>query len=165
MRGKGLSYCNIMENTEYEYVGFWSRTGAALIDTIIVISLMTPVSNALFRGLYWIDATEMEDLMDFVLSWALPAVAVVTFWVIKQATPGKMAVGAKIVDAKTGNAPSTGQYIGRYLAYYISMFPLFLGIFWIAFDSRRQGWHDKLAGTVVVRPKNRKLLPVSFPDA
>jgi uncharacterized RDD family membrane protein YckC len=37
-----------------------------------------------------------------------------------------------------------------------------LGIIWVAFDPRKQGWHDKLAGTVVVRPKNRGPVPVKF---
>jgi len=100
--------------------------------------------------------------MDFFLSWILPAVAVILFWVAKQATPGKMAVSAKIVDAKTGNAASTGQLIGRYLAYYLSLVPFCLGFIWVAFDKRKQGWHDKLAGTVVVQKKNRNPKPVTF---
>jgi uncharacterized RDD family membrane protein YckC len=100
--------------------------------------------------------------MDFLLSWVFPAVAVILFWVKKQATPGKMAISAKIVDARTGNIPSVGQFIGRYLSYSLAVLPLCLGIIWVAFDSRKQGWHDKLAGTVVVRQKNRQPQPVSF---
>jgi len=46
--------------------------------------------------------------------------------------------------------------------YFLSGLPLLLGIFWIAFDGRKQGWHDKLAGTVVVRQKNRQPKPVTF---
>jgi len=42
------------------------------------------------------------------------------------------------------------------------MLPLFLGIVWVAFDRRKQGWHEKLAGTVVVRPKLRGLQSVDF---
>ena len=88
--------------------------------------------------------------------------AVVLFWVYRQATPGKIAIGARIVDAETGDVPSTGQLVGRYLGYYVSIIPLMLGIIWVAFDPRKQGWHDKLAGTVVVRPKNRGPVPVKF---
>ena len=69
---------------------------------------------------------------------------------------------ARLVDAKTGEPPSTSQCIGRYFAYFVSTIPLFLGLIWVAFDSRKQGWHDKLAGTVVVRKKNREPMPVSF---
>lgn len=55
-----------------------------------------------------------------------------------------------ITDARTGGRPSRRQLVGRYLAYYVSMIPLFLGFFWIGWDKRKQGFHDKLAGTVVV---------------
>jgi uncharacterized RDD family membrane protein YckC len=71
----------------------------------------------------------------------------------RQATPGKMAIGAKIVDAKTLGKPSTGQLIGRYFAYYLSSIVLLLGFIWVGFDARKQGWHDKLAGTLVVRSR------------
>ena len=50
----------------------------------------------------------------------------------------------------------------RYLGYYVSIIPLFLGLIAVAFDPRKQGWHDKLAGTVVVRPRNRGPQPVKF---
>ncbi len=82
-----------------------------------------------------------------------PAIAIIIFWIYRQATPGKMLIHAKIVDATTGGKPSTGQMIGRYFAYYVSTIPLCLGFLWIAFDERKQGWHDKLAGTLVVRSK------------
>jgi uncharacterized RDD family membrane protein YckC len=80
-------------------------------------------------------------------------VGVVLFWMYRQATPGKMAISARIVDAQTGGRPSNAQLIGRYFAYYLSMLPFCLGFVWVAFDPRKQGWHDKLAGTVVVRAR------------
>ena len=70
--------------------------------------------------------------------------------VCKSATPGKMITRIKVVDAETGNKLSTGQRIGRYLAYYPATLPLFFGLIWVAFDKRKQGWHDKLARTLVV---------------
>jgi uncharacterized RDD family membrane protein YckC len=73
-----------------------------------------------------------------------------------------MAISARIVDAKTGARPTTGQLVVRYLGYYVAMIPLFAGIIWVAFDPRKQGWHDKLAGTVVVRPKRRGPETVRF---
>jgi len=89
--------------------------------------------------------------MDFMLSWVAPAVVVIAFWIMRQATPGKMALQLRILDANTGAAPSTGQCIGRYFAYFVSLIPIGLGLVWVGFDARKQGWHDKLAGTVVVR--------------
>jgi len=151
-----------LEITELEYVGFWPRVGASLIDSILIGVIIWPVLTVFYGESYWAGDKFVQGPMDILLSWIFPAVAVVLFWAIKQATPGKMAVSAKIVDARTGSAASTGQLIGRYLAYYISMLPLGLGFIWVAFDARKQGWHDKLAGTVVVRKKNRGPKPVSF---
>jgi uncharacterized RDD family membrane protein YckC len=74
----------------------------------------------------------------------------VLFWIYKNSTPGKMLFKSVIVDANTLSAPSTFQNIIRYLAYFISFAALGLGFIWIALDKRKQGWHDKLAGTVVI---------------
>jgi len=100
--------------------------------------------------------------MDFLISLVMPEVAIILFWIYKSATPGKMVVSLKIVDANTGNKPSVGQFFGRYLAYFIAVLPLGVGIFWIAFDKKKQGWHDKLAGTVVVRKMNNRPESVLF---
>ncbi len=51
----------------------------------------------------------------------LPAIAVILFWIARQATPGKMALSLRIVDAKTLGPLSKGQVFGRYLAYYVSV--------------------------------------------
>lgn len=151
-----------MQPDDLEYVGFWPRVGASLIDTILLGIIIWPLLTAFYGESYWTGEQFVQGPMDFLLSWVFPAVAVILFWVAKQATPGKMAISAKIVDAKSGNAPSTGQFIGRYFGYFLAGIPLGLGIFWVAFDDRKQGWHDKLAGTVVVRQKNREPKPVSF---
>lgn len=151
-----------MKPQELEYVGFWPRAGAFLIDTILMLLITIPVLSVIYGGGYWTSEKFIVGPMDFLVSWVFPAVAVIFFWVEKQATPGKMAVFAKVVDAKTGNAASTEQLVGRYFAYCLSIIPLGLGLIWVAFDERKQGWHDKLAGTVVVRKKNREPKPVTF---
>ncbi|RYY81863.1 MAG: RDD family protein, partial [Comamonadaceae bacterium] len=48
------------------------------------------------------------------------------------------------------------------LAYFVSAIPLCIGFLWVAWDPRKQGWHDKLAGTVVVRARKRGPRPVQF---
>jgi len=142
-----------MQEQELEYAGFWLRTGATIIDTILIMLITFPLLISKY-GWEYFDPEQtglIAGPLDFLLSWVLPAIAVIWFWIIKQATPGKMAVSAKIVDATSGNAPSPAQFIGRYIAYFVAILPLGLGILWVAFDKRKQGWHDKLAGTVVVR--------------
>ena len=145
---------------ELEYAGFWIRTGAAIIDSIIVLLIIVPLLTFIYGTEYWLNGALYSGAWDVLLNYVLPIIAVILFWVYKSATPGKMALKLTIVDAKTGGKPSTGQFIGRYFAYYVSIIPLFLGILWIAFDKRKQGWHDKLAGTVVI--KSNMSEPVKF---
>ena len=150
-----------MNNEELEYVGFWARVGAALIDSLLVTLILVPLVRLIYGDEY--ETLKMiQGPADLLVSLIFPAIAIVIFWICRQATPGKMAISAQIVDAKTGGKPTTGQLIGRYLGYYVSTIPLFLGLIWVAFDPRKQGWHDKLAGTVVVRPRVRGPQPVKF---
>ncbi|MBJ2144508.1 RDD family protein [Delftia acidovorans] len=151
-----------MQDDDLEYVGFWARTGAALIDTVILLVLMLLALISIYGWEYLESEKLLHGPADFVISWVLPAIAVVIFWIKKQATPGKMLIAARIVDAQTGADMSTRQAIIRYLAYFVSIIPLCLGLIWVAFDPRKQGWHDKIAGTVVVRPKHRGVQPVKF---
>lgn len=148
--------------TELEYVGFWARVLASIIDTFIACMVIMPIMYAIYGPAYFDSTSLFRGPADILFSYVLPACAVLIFWIARQATPGKMAISARIVDAKTGKAPTTGQYIGRYLGYYVSMIPFGLGLLWVGFDRRKQGWHDKLAGTVVVRSKNHGTAPVRF---
>jgi len=156
-----------MTTDSIEYAGFWVRVGAALIDTLLIVSVTLPVLIAIYGWAYF-DASQtgfVAGVADFLLSYVAPAVAVVAFWLYKQATPGKMAVSARVVDAKTGNTLTAGQSIIRYLGYFVSSLPLGLGLIWVAFDPKKQGWHDKMAGTVVVRSKNRGPAPAHLEGA
>lgn len=136
---------------EVQYAGFWIRTGAACIDTIFMVIIIMPLLTLIYGTTYWTHNNGFHGFWDIVLNYILPAAAVILFWIYKSATPGKMIVGIKIVDADTGQAPSPGQLIGRYFAYYVSIIPLFMGLIWVGIDKRKQGWHDKLAGTVVIK--------------
>ena len=148
---------------EVVYVGFWLRCAAAVIDSIAVSLVIIPLLFIFYgEGFLTIKVTPDVDQMlsnlvpefsEFIIKYVLPAIAIVLFWMFKSAKPGKMAVNAEIVDAKTFGKPSKTQLIIRYLGYYVSTLPFMLGLFWIAFDRRKQGWHDKLAGTVVIQKR------------
>lgn len=135
------------------YAGFWLRVAASVVDTVLVVVATAPLLLAVYGPDYYSAASEDMILgaADFLITWVLPAVAVIVFWITRQATPGKMLLGLRVVDARSGGPLTVGQSIGRYLSYYLSLFPLGLGFLWVVFDARKQGWHDKLAGTVVVR--------------
>lgn len=157
----------IDEQAGLEYVGFWARVWASIIDTVLSAVLLLPLLRFVDPlGFRW-SSDAFNDAAPhsfgyYVVNYVVPAVAVIVFWLTKQATPGKMAIRAKVVDARTGGPMTFGQALVRYLGYFVSIFGLFLGFVWVAFDARKQGWHDKLAGTVVVRPRERGVEPVRF---
>ena len=130
------------------YVGFWARFLAFLIDSVCVLLLTIPLMFAVYG-----QATSPQPfaLGDILINIVLPAVVVIALWIAFGATPGKMALGAAIVDADTGAPLTPAKAVVRYLGYFLSIIPLCAGFAWIAFDKRKQGWHDKLANSVVVR--------------
>jgi uncharacterized RDD family membrane protein YckC len=150
------------QDEEFEYVGFWPRLGATIIDSILISMVVYPLLYTIYGKDYFADERFIAGGSDFIVSYVVPAIAIIAFWIYKSASPGKMAIRATIVDAETGLQPSKGQLIGRYFAYYISAIPLCLGFLCIAWDPKKQGWHDKLAGTVVVRPVGIKTGVVVF---
>jgi uncharacterized RDD family membrane protein YckC len=134
-----------------EYVGFWKRFVAFLIDTFIILVVTVPLVLAIYGPRYSDrGANGFAGVWDFLIQVVLPAIAVIVFWRYRGATPGKMAISARIVDARTFAAPSTGRLVTRYFAYIVSTLPVFIGFLWIGIDRRKQGFHDKIAGTVVV---------------
>ena len=147
---------------ELEYAGFWIRLGASMIDTVLLMAICFPLLIWIYGWDYLGNEGFIAGPADFLISWVAPMVATILFWRYREATPGKMMLSLRIVDAETGNAPSVGQAVGRYFGYFLSAIVLCFGFYWIAFDRRKQGWHDKLAGTVVVRSKSRGPEPVRF---
>ena len=143
------------------YGGFWARFGAYLIDylalsavggvaySVIVVALglvTTVAAESESATSYFIAAMAFATLAGFLISLAyyvvLPPLA--------GATPGKLALGYEIVGPDCRRI-GFWRSLGRFFAYFPSTIALFLGFFWIGVDSRGQGWHDKLAGTYVVR--------------
>ena len=144
---------------EYEYVGFWMRFVAFLIDSLILLFVLIPVLLAIY-GRQYFDPERMlsgasAGVWDIVIQLIVFAIGV-AFWRYWGATPGKMAIGAKIVDARSGELASTGKLVVRFIAYFVSLIPLGLGFAWIGFDRRKQGFHDKIAGTLVIHDKVNK---------
>jgi len=139
-------------STEPVYAGFWIRIGAFIIDSILASIVIWPILYAIY-GMSYFTPGHIVNTVSWgnLISWIFPAVAVITFWIYISATPGKKFLHLKIVDAESGKKPTNGQFIGRYFGYYVSTLPLFLGLIWVGIDKRKQGFHDKLAGTLVVR--------------
>lgn len=141
---------------EINYAGFWIRVMATLIDSILFLIVTMPFIVAIYGWSFYIAEAPAPFYYlfygpaDVIISEIFPAIASIWFWSAYQATPGKMLFGIRIVDANTGKAPVFSRYIVRYLGYIVSIIPLCLGLIWVAFDTRKQGWHDHMAGTVVI---------------
>lgn len=152
---------------EVRYAGFWIRFLTFLIDSVVaalvIFPFVTPFIGGIDLASYDLgDPIEQNRLLrDYTarlgIEVAILAPLFILFWTYRAATPGKMLLGCLVVDAKTLGKAGLGQNIIRYLGYYVALVPLGLGFIWIAFDSRKQGWHDKLAGTVVIRGRHGDL--------
>ena len=142
---------------ERKYAGFWIRVAASLIDTIVLMAVLVIPLSLIYGDSYWTGDQAISGFWDAMLSFVFPIVATIWFWLRYLGTPGKMLLKLKIVDATTGDKMSTRQAIGRYMAYFAAALPLCLGFVWVGLDKRKQGWHDKLAGTIVIRDTDSKL--------
>ncbi|MFT5889594.1 MAG: putative RDD family membrane protein YckC [Zhongshania sp.] len=157
-----------------EYAGFWVRVFASIIDTFLYGLLLIPILALTLGDTQWssvqgegmhmstmsIEALQVPGGINMLVNYLIPAAVVLVFWLYKSATPGKLILKLVIVDAKTGEKPSTPQWLIRYMGYYLSALVFMLGFIWVGFDRRKQGWHDKIAGTVVIRNSSRE--PVRF---
>jgi uncharacterized RDD family membrane protein YckC len=146
-----------MPSPQHNFAGFFRRLGATLIDVALIVLVTYPILIAIY-GMEIFDYEKtgfVAGPADLLVSHVLPAAVTVWLWLRYRATPGKLAVRAYIVDAATGDPITLRQAVIRYIGYFISLIPLGLGYLWIAFDQKGQGWHDKLAGTVVIhRPSS-----------
>ena len=136
---------------DVRYAGFWIRVLAALIDTVFLTALIIPPLLLIFGPRYFSRTDLSLHPADVFLNWVLPFALWMAFWLRKSATPGKMVLGLKIVDAATFGKPTAGRFVLRYLGYFVSTLPLGIGLIWAGWDDRKRGWHDFIAGTVVIR--------------
>ncbi len=136
------------------YAGFWIRLLAYLIDGAIIFVVVFVISLLMGGFVKTNPDTGLQQVNAGAQAIALLCgiAYIVGFWSARSATPGQMALGMRIVRADNGAPIDVSKALIRYVGYVISAIPLGLGLIWAGFDPRKQGWHDKLAGTYVVRP-------------
>jgi uncharacterized RDD family membrane protein YckC len=66
-------------------------------------------------------------------------------------TLGMRLLGLRVIQEKDGAMPEVGTAFIRWLGLWLSFAVFFVGVIWVAVDSRHQGWHDKIARTLVIR--------------
>ncbi len=128
-----------------EYAGFWRRVGAALIDAILV-GVVGGILNAIL-GATGDDSGAIGGLITFVGAYAYYAGMESSS---SQATVGKMALGIQVTDLN-GRRISFWRALGRNLAEILSALILLIGYIMVAFTAKKQGLHDMIAGTLVVK--------------
>ncbi len=139
---------------EPKYAGFWLRLGASVVDIIVLLAIIAPIEIAVYGREYPMLAMAGKTLaVDVWTQLVLPLLAMIVLWRYRSATPGLMLMSAKIVDAATLAPATVGKLSVRAVALLVMwlLFIPLIGVIWIAFDKRKQGWHDKLAKTVVIR--------------
>jgi len=134
-----------------ELAGAWPRLAAQLLDTVWMLPLGVVLE---FAGETVRGGAELSPGAGLMLH-LISALLVLLFWVTWQATPGKRMLRLRIVDAATGETPPWPRLVLRYLGYFVSGLSLGLGLIWMLWDPRRQCWHDKMAGTLVVQDPPR----------
>lgn len=144
------------------YAGFFSRAAAYVLDRAIVYGISFLVMMALdylfslFHLDQWLSTLNERAALSAGLTILLVIVGLnllitivynVGFWMISGQTPGKRVLGVRVVRTD-GTRLRLGNALRRQVGYWISNI-LYLGFLWILFDNRRQGFHDKIAGTIV----------------
>lgn len=139
------------------YAGFWLRFVAALIDGLLILAVSTPFF--IINGVLGFLSQRNADLMaNFGFSLLIDISLFIVQWLYyslmesssKQGTLGKMALGLKVTDLN-GNRISFGRATGRYFGRILSGIILDVGFLMIAFTDKKQGLHDIIAGTLVVK--------------
>ena len=140
---------NSSERVEIEYVGFWPRVGAYIIDFIIllIIAFLFGVLIGFWFGDAALYMDGFSDLFGLVLTWVY-----FSWWESseKQATLGKMAISAKVID-HDGNRISFGRATGRHFGKILSGIIFGIGYLVVAFHPEKKGLHDHIADTYVIK--------------
>ncbi|MES2625315.1 MAG: RDD family protein [Pseudomonadota bacterium] len=132
------------------YAGFWARFFASVLDSIIQLLVFVPLLYTFYGSEIFANPTFDSGPGGIIVQYVLPMLWVILFWKYKSATPGKIMMNISVVDATTGGDPTTSRLVMRYFGYLVSALPCLLGFFWVAWDKRKQGFHDMIANTVVI---------------
>jgi uncharacterized RDD family membrane protein YckC len=145
------------ENYALEYAGFWLRLGAGVLDAIFLFLLLFFLYSVVGDYFYDIYSSFFSMFAAGVISLLIKFSYFISFWVWKGQTPGKMIAGIKII--RTDSSPLDWTHaVLRFVGYIASTLALFLGFICITFDPKKQGWHDKLADTYVVKLPVRQVV-------
>jgi uncharacterized RDD family membrane protein YckC len=132
-----------------QYGGFWIRVVAYIIDAIIL-----GIVNAVIDAILQVNPQNPQSAtygVALTLEILLSVAYFAGLWTYMGATLGQRIFKLRVVDANTGQPISLGKALLRWVGLIISFLVCFIGVIWVAFDARKQGWADKIAGTLVLQ--------------
>ncbi len=135
------------------YASVAQRAAALLINLFlfaVVTSLLPLIVLRLSGGLVDVMIVEGFSGVFFLL-------VLVFCWVKLRGSPGQLLMGCYVADEQSHSPIGWKSAVVRALGYLVSLVPLGLGFLWAIWDKRHQGWHDKLAGTLVLQDHHHAL--------
>jgi uncharacterized RDD family membrane protein YckC len=144
-----------------DYCGFWRRFAANFLDGTI-LGVAYKLVNAVLLATASLTGTAYPGFSDWMLSTIIFWTYMIWFKSYRGATPGYNVFGIRIISIK-GMQVSIKQIIVRTIFSFFSAIPLGLGYIWIAVDENRQAWHDKIAGTYVIKADAKSVQTIRLP--
>jgi uncharacterized RDD family membrane protein YckC len=141
----------------YRFAGFWIRFVAYVIDVfiasipLIVLIFAAPSLTGAQPGRPLTPELSGRFTILLLVGFGLAFAYFPFFW-WRGATPAMRLFKMRIVRTNDGSRLGLGRAILRYIGFILSGWALYIGLIWAAFDDRKQGWHDKLADSFVIRP-------------
>lgn len=138
------------DSTSGTFAGFWIRLAAYLIDFVILSVLAVVIFFVVVLASPNLDTATNAILFSYLYLFLASSLYFMGLWTTG-GTLGMYALKLRVVDLRTGTRLTAGRSAVRGLAWLFFGAMLGLGLIWIAFDARKQGLHDKVVDSVVVR--------------
>ena len=157
--GRRTGWAELTSGETVKLAGPAARLGARVLDIVILALAAFIITPIFFDGLFGVGGSFESALLGWVVLMVMTSFAyeVIQIAVWGQ-TLGKRATGIRVINAAHGGLPGWGKAIGRWaVPSIVSLIPIVGALLWIlcyvslTWDRVYQGWHDKAAGTLVVR--------------
>ena len=151
-----------MTDREYPYAGFWVRAAARIVDILVIVGIYNIFylvdrfgssagiwSPSGFEDISTIGCFSPENVVRGIFFLGFPVFYYVYLHGSCGQTFGKMALKIRVIN-EDGSPLNYRRAFLRWLGYFLCVFTLYIGYIWAAFDSRKQGLHDRICRTLVV---------------
>jgi uncharacterized RDD family membrane protein YckC len=167
MQPPAMQQYQVPPSPQATYAGFWIRLVARVIDGFILgipLAVIFFVLAAIGGGAIGATSNASQNAQNatagvvggaFILFYVIALVGIaayqIYFWGTSGSTVAMRLFHLKVVDANTGAPIGIGRAVVRWLMTIVNSWACYIGWIWVAFDARKQGWHDKVASSVVLQ--------------